>query len=271
MALTLISLVVAVYLALVGGMYVFQRNMLYVPSDATPSPVASGVPEMEVVKLSTTDGLELSSWYRPADGNRPTIVYFHGNGGHIGYRGTKVRPYLDAGLGVLLVSYRGYGGNPGSPDEEGLYRDGRAAMAFLATKDVPPERTVIYGESLGTGVAVHIAAEQARTLRPVGALVLEAPLSSAADVGAHHYPWAPVRWLMKDRFESKTKIAEVGTPVFIYHGERDRVVPIRFGRALFDAAVDPKESLWIPDAGHAGLDVDDVVIDFLDRRLGGQH
>lgn len=107
MALTLISLVVAVYLALVGGMYVFQRNMLYVPSDATPSPVASGVPEMEVVKLSTTDGLELSSWYRPADGNRPTIVYFHGNGGHIGYRGTKVRPYLDAGLGVLLVSYRG--------------------------------------------------------------------------------------------------------------------------------------------------------------------
>jgi uncharacterized protein len=271
MALTLISLVVAVYLALVGGMYVFQRSMLYVPSDATPSPVASGVPEMEVVKLSTTDGLELSSWYRPAEDNRPTIVYFHGNGGHIGYRGAKVRPYLDAGLGVLLVSYRGYGGNPGSPDEEGLYRDGRAAMAFLATKDVPPERTVIYGESLGTGVAVHIAAEQARASRPVGALVLEAPLSSATDVGAHHYPWAPVRWLMKDRFESKAKIAEVGTPVFIYHGERDRVVPIRFGRALFDAAVDPKESLWIPDAGHAGLDVDDVVIDFLDRRLGGQH
>lgn len=267
MALTLISLVVAGYLAVVGGIYVFQRNMLYVPSGTTPSPLASGVPEMDVVKLTTADGLELSSWYRPAGGDRPTIVYFHGNAGHIGNRGTRVRPYLDAGWGILLVSYRGYGGNPGSPDEEGLYRDGRAAMAFLAAAEVPPERTVIYGESLGTGVAVHIAAEQARASRPVGALVLEAPLSSATDVAAYHYPWAPVRWLMKDRFDSKAKIAAVATPVFIYHGERDTVVPIRFGRALFDAALDPKESLWIPDAGHSGLDADQAVIDFLDRRV----
>ena len=225
------------------------------------------MPEMEVVKLATADGLELSSWYRPADGDRPTIVYFHGNGGHIGYRGAKVRPYLDAGFGVLLVSYRGYGGNPGSPDEEGLYADGRAAMAFVAARGVPPERTVLCGESLGTGVAVHIAAEQARASQPVGALVLEAPLSSAADVGAHHYPWAPVRWLMKDRFDSKAKIAAVGTPVFVFHGERDRVVPIRFGRALFDAAIDPKESLWIPEAGHENLEVSGVVIDFLDRHF----
>jgi uncharacterized protein len=268
MALTLISLVVGGYLALVGGMYVFQRNMLYAPSGATPSPLASGVPEMDVVKLTTADGLELSSWHRPADGDRPTIVYFHGNAGHIGNRGSKLRPYLDAGWGLLLVSYRGYGGNPGNPDEDGLYRDGQAAMAFLAAEDVPPERTVIYGESLGTGVAVHIAAEQARASRPVGALVLEAPLSSATDVGAHHYPWAPVRWLMKDRFESKAKIAAVETPVFIYHGERDRVVPIRFGRTLFDAAVDPKESLWIPGAGHNDLDVSGAVIDFVDRWLG---
>jgi fermentation-respiration switch protein FrsA (DUF1100 family) len=268
MALTLISLVVAGYLALVGGMYVFQRNMLYVPSGATPSPVASGVPEMEVVKLTTSDGLELSSWYRPAEDNRPTIVYFHGNGGHIGYRGANVRPYLDTGFGLLLVSYRGYGGNPGSPNEEGLYLDGRAAMAFLAAREVPPARTVLYGESLGTGVAVHIAAEQARASHPVGALVLEAPLTSTADVGAHHYPWAPVRWLMKDRFESIAKIAEVGTPVFIFHGERDRVVPIRFGRALFDAAVEPKEGLWIPGGNHENLDASGAVIEFLDRRIG---
>ena len=271
MILTFVSLVVAGYVALVGGMYVFQRNMLYVPNNTPPSPVASGVPEMEVVTLQTADGLELLSWYRRPDSNRPTIVYLHGNGGHIGYRGARVRPYLDTGMGLLLVGYRGYGGNPGSPNEEGLYSDGRAAMSFLATKGIPPERTVLFGESLGSGVAVHIAAEQARASRPVGAVVLEAPLSSAADVGAHHYPWAPVRWLMKDRFESKDKIAEIAAPVFIYHGEEDRVVPIRFGRALFDAANEPKESLWIPGAGHAGLDVDDAVIDFLDRRLGARH
>jgi fermentation-respiration switch protein FrsA (DUF1100 family) len=268
--LTIIGLIVAGYMAVVGAMFTFQRNMLYLPSTATPSPAASGVPEMAVVKFETADGLELMSWYRPADGDRPTMIYFHGNGGHIGYRAAKVRPYLDAGFGLLLVSYRGYGGNPGSPDEEGLYADGRAAMAFVAARGVPPARTVIYGESLGTGVAVHIAAGQAHLSRPVGALVLEAPLSSAADVGAHHYPWAPVRWLMKDRFDSKAKIAAVGTPVFVLHGERDRVVPIRFGRALFAAAVDPKESLWLPDADHDNLEVSGAVIDFLDRHFGNR-
>ena len=267
-ALGLVGLVVAGYLALVGGMYTFQRGLLYVPSQATPSPEASGVPEMTPVTLETADGPRLMSWYRPAENGRQTIVYFHGNGGHIGYRGTKARPYLDAGYGMLLVSYRGYGGNPGSPSEDGLYADGRAAMAFLAARGVEPGRTALYGESLGGGVAVQIALEQARASKPVAAVVLEAPFTSAVDAGAHHYPWAPVRWLMKDRFDSRSKIAGVQAPVLIVHGGRDRVVPIRFGEALYAAAVAPKESLWIPEAGHNDLDAfgaTEKVLEFLDR------
>jgi hypothetical protein len=251
---TVLALVAAIYVALVGGMYTFQRSMMYLPSTTTPSPAASGVPDMAPVTLKTADGLNLMSWYRAAADGRPTIVYFHGNGGHIGYRGFKVRPYLDAGYGLLLVSYRGYGGNPGKPTEQGLYQDGRAAMAFLETQGVEPGKTVLFGESLGSGVAVQIAVEQASDTHPVAAVVLEAPPSSITDVAAHHYFWAPVRWLLKDRFESKAKIAHVNAPVLIVHGEGDQVVPIRFGKALFAAAVDPKRAVWVAGAGHENLD-----------------
>lgn len=265
-AVGMAGLVVAGYLALVGSMYTFQRSILYFPSTAIPSPAASGVPEMTPVTLETADRLQLMSWYRPAAEDRKTIVYFHGNAGHIGYRGVKARPYLDAGYGMLLVSYRGYGGNPGSPSEAGLYDDGRAALAFLAAQGVEPGDTVIYGESLGTGVAVQIAFEQARASKPVAAVILEAPFTSTVDVGASHYPWAPVRWLMKDQFDSRSKIAGIQAPVLIVHGGTDRVVPIRFGEALYAAAVSPKDSLWIPDAGHNDLDAfgaSDKVLAFL--------
>lgn len=247
------GLVLAGYVALVGGMYTFQRSLLYVPSTAVPSPAQSGVPEMAPVTLETADGLRLMSWYRPGAGGGQTMVYFHGNGGHIGYRGDKVRPYLDAGYGVLLVSYRGYGGNPGSPTEDGLYADGRAAMAFLEGRGVAADQTVLYGESLGTGVAVQIALDRARAGNPVAAVVLEAPFTSAVDAGASHYPWAPVRWLMKDRFDSRSKIAGIRAPLLIIHGGRDRVVPLRLGEALYAAAAEPKESFWIPEAGHNDL------------------
>lgn len=265
--MTYVAIAAAVYLALVGGMYTFQRSLLYIPSQATPSPAASGVPEMAPVTLETEDGLRLMSWYHPAVAERPTLVYFHGNGGHIGYRGDKIRPYLDAGYGVLLVSYRGYGGNPGRPSEEGLYADGRAAMEFLAGRGVGPGRTVLYGESLGSGVAVHTALDQARAGAPVAAAVLEAPFTSAVDAGAHHYPWAPVRWLMKDRYDSRAKIADIDAPVLIVHGGRDRVVPIHMGEALYAAATAPKDSLWIPDAGHNDLDsfgVSEKILAFLE-------
>lgn len=245
---TIAVIVVGAYAALVGVVFGLQRHMLYFPMHGDIEPARAGVPEMRSVALATDDGLTLSAWYAPARGNAATLLYLHGNGGHLGHRGAKVRPYLDAGFGVLLLSYRGYGPNPGTPSEEGLYADGRAALAFLAAQKIAPERTVLYGESLGSGVAVELASQTR-----VGALILEAPFTSIPEVGGHHYPFLPVRWLVKDRYDSKAKIGRIGVPVLVLHGEADRIVPVRFGRALFDAAQEPKEFRPFPQAGHNDL------------------
>jgi fermentation-respiration switch protein FrsA (DUF1100 family) len=253
-------------------MYVAQRSFLYFPSPTVASPAESGVSEMQVVELETGDGLALRSWYRPAAEGNPTIVYFHGNAGHVGYRGLRVRPYFKAGLGVLLVEYRGYGGNPGEPTEAGLYEDGRAAMRFLAAQGVGSRSTILYGESLGCGVAVQIAAEHAEQRNNVAAVIVEAPLSSVTDVGAHHYPYLPVRWLLKDRFETRAKIAKIGAPLLVVHGTEDRIVPLRFGRSVFEAAAEPKEALWIYGGGHEDLErsgLHSAVFDFLSRHVSG--
>ncbi|MFQ5984928.1 MAG: alpha/beta hydrolase [Alphaproteobacteria bacterium] len=264
-ALRFLILAVASYGLIVGSLYLAQRRLLYFPDRSQPDLARSGVPEMEEVRLATDDGLELLAWYRPAEQGRPTLVFFHGNAGHIGDRGGKVRPYLDAGLGVLLVSWRGYGGNPGRPTEEGLYADGRAALGFLDAAGVPAWRVVLYGESLGGGVAVRMAAE-----REVGALVLEAPFTSVADVAARHYWYLPARRLLRDRFDAAARIARVRAPILVLHGERDAVVPVALGRALFAKAPEPKEARFYPEAGHNDLHhsgVAKAVLDFLTRHL----
>jgi fermentation-respiration switch protein FrsA (DUF1100 family) len=270
--LRIVGYMVAAYALLVAAMYVLQRQIQYFPARVLPSPGEAGVPDMEVVTLQTEDGLDLVAWYASArPGPRgvtlPTIVYFHGNGGSIAGRGIRVRPFLDAGYGVLLVEYRGYGGNPDRPTEAGLMADGRAALDFLAARRVPPERTVLYGESLGSGVAVRMAAETA-----IAALVLEAPFSSAVDVGASAYWFLPVRFLMKDRFDSMAHIGRVTAPLFMVHGEADHVVPVRFGRRLFEAAPGRKEAVYLPHAGHNDLPAHGstrLVLGFLERTFGG--
>lgn len=254
------------YLVALVLLAVFQRSLMYHPNAARPEPAASGVPEMTPVTLETDDGLSLLAWWRPpASGRTPVLLYLHGNAGNLAHRADKVRPYLDAGWSVLLVAWRGYSGNPGRPSEQGLYRDGRAAMAFLGRQGIAPGRVVLYGESLGSGVAVQLAAE-----RTPGALVLEAPFSSLVDAGAAHYPVFPVRWVVRDRFDSAAKIAAVRAPVLVMHGERDRVVPPALGRRLLDTAREPKQGLFVPAAGHNDLydfGVAPAVIEFVRRYL----
>jgi fermentation-respiration switch protein FrsA (DUF1100 family) len=254
------------YGAAVGALYFVQRRLMYFPDRSVPDPLVWGARDMEAVRLTTADGLELLAWYRPAlSPAGPVLAYFHGNGGHIGMRVRKVRPYLDVGCGVLLVSYRGYGGNAGRPSERGLYEDGRAALEFLSARGVAPSRTVLYGESLGAGVAVRMA----RDVR-VGAVVLEAAFPSAADVAAHHFPLVPVRWLIRDRFECESRIARIGAPLFLLHGERDEIVPVDLGRRLFAAASEPKEARFVPQAGHNNLydfAAPEAVLDFIARHL----
>lgn len=240
----------AVYGGLVAALFLFQRQLLYHPATSTPDPALSQVPDMRPVRLKTDDGLDLLAWYKPpAEGGR-LAIYFHGNAGNIGHRGWKARRLIDGGLGVLLVSWRGFGGNAGSPSEDGLLHDARAALAFAVGEGIAPGRVVLYGESLGSGVAVALAAEQAAAGSPVGALVLEAPYTSIAEVAQHHYFYIPAKYLVRDRFDSAARIAQVKAPLLVIHGERDRTIPVRFARELFARAAEPKEAVWLPAAGH---------------------
>ena len=269
----IIAIAIGVYSALVGGLYLVQRELIYHPTQPLPSPEISGVPEMKVVRLTTEDGLILTSWYRPAQGDLPTIVYFQGNGGNIAGRGNKVLPYLDAGFGVLLAGYRGYGGNPGRPSEQGLYADGRAHLEFLKNQNIPSNQWVLYGESLGSGVAVQMAFEwvkqdQIKTNTSIGSVVLEAPFSSLGDAAQSHYPFVPARLLVKDHFDSIAKIDKIKAPLFVVNGDMDGVIPPIQGRRLFNAAREPKEGHWVQGSGHNNLydfGVSGPIIDFISR------
>lgn len=254
------------YLALVGLVFAFQRSLLYFPDTDRPDLAEAGLAGiMAPAMLETADGLSLLAWYRPAQRPElPTLLYLHGNGGNIGHRAEKVRPYIEAGFGLLLAEYRGYGGNPGRPTETGLYADARAAVGFLRSQGVADGRLVLFGESLGTGVAVQMASEGAGA-----ALVLESPPSSIPAVAQSRYPILPAYWLARDRFDTLRKIAAIRLPLLVIHGERDSIVPVRFGRAVFAAAPGPKEGRFIPEAGHNDLydfGAAEAVLEFL-RRL----
>ena len=248
LALRIIVIAAAVYGAIVGLTYIVQRQLQYFPDRRMYSPREGGVPEMSIVRFPAADGLQLISWYHAPVSDLPTVIYFHGNAGNIAARGAVVRPWIETGYGVLLVGYRGYGGGDGRPTEEGLYADGRGAIAYVLSRGVPARRIVLYGESLGTGVAVKMAVEH-----KVGAVILEAPFTSAVEVGARAYPILPVRWLMKDRYESLGRIADIDAPLLIIHGEADPIIPVSHGREMLAAAREPKRGVFIANAGHGDL------------------
>jgi fermentation-respiration switch protein FrsA (DUF1100 family) len=175
------------------------------------------------------------------------VLYFQGNTGGLNLRAERFRILIADGTGLLALCYRGYGGSTGKPNEDGLIRDARAAYDFARAR-YPAQHIVLFGESLGTAVAVALAAE-----REIGALILDAPFTSAADFGAAAYPFAPVRWVMKNSFHSDERIARVSAPLLVLHGERDTIIPIVFGERLFALAREPKRMVRFPDGGHVDL------------------
>ena len=269
--ISIIGSVLGAYLVFVVALFALQRTMIYHPGSAPPpSPARMGVPEMKVVVASTEDGLTLSGWFVPPKPEKPLIVLFHGNAGSVADRAFKARRYMDWGYGVLLAEYRGFGGNPGNPSEEGLYADARAWLKFAQAQDLGPDKLVIYGESLGSGPAVRMAWEFAQQKTPIAALVLEAPYTTLADVAQHHYPFVPAKWLVRDRFDSAAIMSAINTPLIVVHGTADGTVPLKFGQALFEAASGPKSAHWIKQAGHNNLydsPTAEVIDGFLARTL----
>jgi fermentation-respiration switch protein FrsA (DUF1100 family) len=224
-------LTVAVTLTVVLGVaWMAQRSLIYFPDGHLPAPAEMGLSDAEPVLFRTEDGLDLEAWFVPA--REPvadrTILVFNGNAGNRGHRAVLAATFAGNGWATLLVDYRGYGGNPGLPSERGLRRDARAALKYLATRgDVNLARVVYFGESLGAAVAVELATEF-----PPAALILRSPFTSMAAIGERHYPFLPVRLLLRDRYPSIDRIAAVPSPTLFIAGDADRIVPADETRAL---------------------------------------
>jgi uncharacterized protein len=244
----LLSGALAAYSIVVFGLFLLQRRLLYRPSRLRPQLADLAPLGVREIELTTEDGLRLLSWYLPPRAGRAVIAYFHGNGGHVGHRADRLRHFARAGFGVLMAEYRGYGGNPGLPCERGLFADGAAALDFLAHTGIAPTDIVLWGESLGSGIAVYLAGWW-----NIAALVLEAPFISIAAAAQRHYPYVPTSMLVRDRFDSLSRIDRVTAPLLILHGERDAIVPISHGQALLNAAKAPKQGWFVPQAGHENL------------------
>jgi uncharacterized protein len=244
---SLLIFIATCYLTLAVLMFLAQRAMMYFPDTARTAPAAAGLPDAEEVVLDTADKVSVIAWHVPAREGRPVWLYFHGNGGSLSYRVDRFRELVAQGDGLVALSYRGYGGSGGQPTESGLNEDARAAYDFAA-KLYGAERIVLWGESLGTGVATALAAE-----RPVSRMVLEAPFFSAVDIAAGVYPYMPVRLLMKDQFRSDLRIAKVTVPVLVLHGDRDAVVPLSSGQRLYELITSPKRFVRITGGGHEDL------------------
>jgi fermentation-respiration switch protein FrsA (DUF1100 family) len=240
---------ISLYCVLVGVLAWQQRRLLYLPDRRRPDLAAAGVASAREVTVRTRDGLDLLAWWLPpASEAMPVVLYLHGNGCNIELRARRLAQLSRLGWGMLLLEYRGYGGNPGAPSETGLLEDARAAYVRLRADGILAPRILLWGESLGTALAVWLAGEA-----DVGGVILESPYTSIAAVAKVRFPFAPVDWLIRDRFDLIGRIGEVHAPVLVATAGRDTIVPPAMGRAVFALAGEPKRFWFAPNAGHNGL------------------
>lgn len=258
------------YVAALAALFVFQRRILFRPDPGPPLIQLAGVASLTEVRIPTPSGPGRLAWWLPpaADGPAaPVVLYCHGNAGHIGHRGERIRRFAALGWGVLMPEYRGYGGNPGTPSEPGLIADASAALADLRARGIAGPRIVLWGESLGSGVAAAIAAREGTA---IGAVVLETPFTSITDIAKARYRFAPVDLLLKDRFDSLARIPAIQAPILIATAGRDTIVPPAMGRVLLSAAAAPAELWHADEAGHTDLvahGLTEAAAEFLARHL----
>ena len=241
---------VEVMVVVLGLFWTLQRSLIYLPQGSPDLPAADAVAGARDVTLMTADGLRLAAWHVPARHGRATVLVANGNAGHRGLRAPLAAALAQHGLGVLLFDYRGYAGNPGSPTEDGFAHDVRAARAFLLNDaDVRPEALIYFGESLGAGVVVGLAAEH-----PPAGLVLRSPFTSLADVGRAHYPFLPVRAL-RDRYPVLETISRVDVPTVVVLGTVDSIVPPEQSRVVAAAAPGLRQLVEVVGADHNDVEL----------------
>jgi fermentation-respiration switch protein FrsA (DUF1100 family) len=254
--------------ALLVVLWAAQRRLMYFPVGAVPPLASLGLGDVQAVTFDTADGLRLNGWFFAMARSRDTVLVFNGNAGNRAYRVPLATALVRRGFQVLLFDYRGFGENPGSATERGLAQDARAAREYLAGRnDVDATRLIYFGESLGTAVAVELATEY-----PPAVLILRSPFTSMTDVGQYHYPWLPVRALLRDRYDTLEWISRVRAPLLVIAGERDSIVPFDQSRRVYDSAGSVRKTfLSIPRADHNDDELfdGDVMLEEIARFLAG--
>jgi fermentation-respiration switch protein FrsA (DUF1100 family) len=244
----LIPWLVAVYAVICVAAYFGNRLFMYFPDPTRVVPVEAGLDGVEEIEITVDDGITLVAWHAPAKRDKPTVLYFHGNAANAANRAPKIETIRKSGFGVFYLNNRGYGGSGGRPTEESNVADSLAAYDHLIGLGVPTGRIVAYGESLGSGQAVRLAAE-----RQVAAVVLEAPLTSTVDVARTTFFWLPLGLLLTDTYNNERNIRSVTAPVLVLHGEQDAVIPVEMGWRVYRAANEPKRIELFPRGAHNDL------------------
>ena len=243
--LFLVILVSLVYFFASLGLYIFQRDLLYHPTENNYDGDKLTV-NIQEVKIITDDNIDLLAWYHNKDINKfKTILFLHGNAGSLENRIHKINHFEDMNINFLLLSWRGFSGNKGKPTEKGLYQDARSAVKWLVKQGVIEENIIIYGESLGTGITTEIAQN-----KNFAGIILETPFTSMVEAGKSKYPIFPIKLLLKDKYESDKKIKNIKSPVLIMHGEEDQIVPFWMGEKMFQMANEPKYSYFTKFDNH---------------------
>ena len=259
--LLFLQITIFVYILILIFLYFYQRNLMYHPNENNYSDDQITV-NIKKVKINTSDNIELLGWYHKKDLKKnKTVVFFHGNAGSLENRIHKLNHFQEMNVNFLIIAWRGFSGNKGKPSEKGLYEDGKSAINWLLDKGVEEKNIIIYGESLGTGVATHLSQN-----KNFGGLILETPFTSMIDAAKIFYPYIPVSLLLKDKFENKNKIKNVTFPVLIMHGEMDQIVPFFMGKKMYEIANEPKYSYFTKHDNHM-MEYDENLIKALNSFL----
>jgi fermentation-respiration switch protein FrsA (DUF1100 family) len=237
--LQFILTIFAIYFLVLVFLYFYQRNLLYHPNENNYSGDKISV-DIEKVKIQTADNIELLGWYHKKNlKDYKTLVYFHGNAGSLENRIHKLNHFQDMNVNFLIIAWRGFNGNKGKPSERGLYVDGKSAIDWLIKKGVDEKNLILYGESLGTGVATHLAQN-----KNYAGVILETPFTSMVDAAKNFYPYVPINLLLKDKFENFKKVKNINAPILVMHGEVDKIVPFSMGKKIYEIANNPKYSYF---------------------------
>lgn len=243
--------ILTLYFLIVLFVWQYQRRLLYFPSKVRVAPSTVGLQNVEEVILNTPDGAELVAWYGQAESGKPTILYFHGNRANLAGRAEAMKNFLKKGRGCFLFSYRGYSGSTGRPSEKSNFADAQLAVNYLNKRGVLTSSVIVYGESLGTGVAAYLAAQPAVSAKLAG-LCLSSPYSSIVDVAARIYWFVPVRVLLRDRYDTVEVIDRVQAPLLIVHGAKDELIPLAMAKLVLASTINARSrDIFIaPDAAH---------------------